>query len=124
MRFLPTSLHGVVDYLVAVLLLAAPYLLGFADGTAAQWVPMALGAATIAYSLLTRYELGLLPVIPMPAHLALDALNGIILAASPWVFGFHDRIYLPHLVVGLFEILASLLTRTQPRSSQSGRIAS
>ena len=113
MRFLPTNIHGIVDYVVAVLLLLAPSLLGFADGTAAQWVPMVLGAATIVYSLFTRYEWAVARLIPMPGHLALDALNGIILASSPWVFGFHDRVYLPHLVVGLFEIVASLITRTR-----------
>ena len=119
MRIIGTRLHGFLDYLVGLVLIAAPFLLGFADGGAAEYVPVALGAAAIVYSLLTDYELGLVRIIPMPLHLGLDALSGIVLAASPWLFGFADRIYLPHLLLGLFEIAASLMTRTRADSSQA-----
>jgi hypothetical protein len=74
MRFLPTRAHGVLDYLVGLLLVASPWLFGFADGpAAARGAPIALGAGALLYSLLTDYELGLLRVVPMPGHLLLDA---------------------------------------------------
>ena len=38
MRFLPTRVHGVIDYLWGVALIATPWLFGFANGGAAQWV--------------------------------------------------------------------------------------
>src|SRR5690554_1548903 len=72
MRFLSTRTHGVLDYLVGALLILAPFIFGFADGGAAQWVPIVLGAGAIAYSLVTRYELGAVKLLPMPAHLGLD----------------------------------------------------
>ncbi len=37
MRFLPTRVHGVIDYLWGVALIATPWLFGFANGGAAQW---------------------------------------------------------------------------------------
>ena len=114
MRFIPTRIHGVLDYLVGALLIAAPYLFGFATGGAKQWLPMILGLGAIGYSLLTRYELGLVPVISMPGHLWLDALSGALLAVSPWLFGFSGEVYAPHVLVGLFEIGAALMTRTAP----------
>jgi hypothetical protein len=116
MRFIPTRVHGMLDYGVGLVLILAPYLLGFADGTAAQVVPQALGLGAILYALLTDYELGALRVIPMPVHLLLDAASGLLLAASPWLFGFADRVWLPHLIFGLFEIGASLTTRTVPET--------
>ncbi|MGE0755725.1 MAG: hypothetical protein AB7F89_16655 [Pirellulaceae bacterium] len=119
MRILPTSVHAVVDYLVGILLIAAPWLLGFANGGPAQIVPVALGIAVILYSLLTAYELGLWPVIPMSGHLALDAAGGIFLAASPWLFQFSDVIWWPHVVVGVGEVLAAVLTETAPRHVRS-----
>lgn len=114
MRIIPTKTHAVLDYLVALLLIAAPWLLGFAEGGAETWIPVILGAATILYSLFTDYEGGVSRSLAMPAHLGLDLAAGALLALSPWLFGFADEVYLPHLVVGLFEIVASLVSRTVP----------
>lgn len=116
MRFIPSRLHGMADYTTGLLLLAAPYLLGFADGGAAQYVPMILGAATIGMSLFTDYELALSRRIPLPVHLTVDVATGVLLAASPWLFGFADRVFWPHLVVGLLEIGAGLMSRTVPET--------
>ena len=113
MRFMNTRMHGFADYLVGVVLILAPYILGFADGSAAQWVPQILGAAAIVYSLLTDYELGVVRVIPMPVHLGLDFASGLVLLASPWLFGFADLIAWPHVLFGLIEIGASLMTQTR-----------
>ena len=118
-QVIPTRIHGMIDYATGVLLLAAPYLFGFADGSAAQWVPMVLGIATIGASLMTRYELGVYGLIPMPMHLMLDGGSAIFLIASPWLFGFADRIYWPHVMVGLFELVIGVLRRTQPQRGPS-----
>ena len=83
MRFIPTRVHGVLDYLTAGVLIAGPSLLRFRQNGMQRRLPIALGAGTIGYSLLTDYELGLFMVIPMPMNLALDAANGALLAASP-----------------------------------------
>jgi hypothetical protein len=114
MRFISTRIHGVLDFVMGLLLLTAPYALGFADGTAAQYVPQALGAAMLGAALLTDYELGLIRVIPMSVHLTLDLASGALLAASPWLFGFADRLHWPHLILGLLEVGAALTTRRVP----------
>lgn len=114
MRVIPTRVHGVIDYLMGALLIIAPWIFGFADGGAEQWVPIILGAGTIVYSLLTNSELGVARVIPMPTHLLIDLVAGVLLAASPWIFGFSDDVYWPHLILGLLEIGATLMTQTRP----------
>ncbi|MGF9758021.1 SPW repeat protein [Microvirga sp. 0TCS3.31] len=120
MRFIPTGIHGVIDYLTGLLLVVAPFVLGFADGGAAQWVPIILGAAILGMSLMTDYELSLAKVIPMPLHLGVDALGGLLLAASPWLFGFADQVFWPHLIIGLMEIGVSLMTHTVPDTAEVG----
>ena len=117
LRFISTRTHGVLDYVVGALLIVVPYILGFADGTAAQWVPQVLGLVAIGGALMTDYELGVMRVIPMPVHLGIDVASGVLLAASPWLFGFSDRVFWPHLVVGLMEIGAGLTTRTVPEDA-------
>jgi len=114
MRIIPTRVHGMLDYLVGILLIAAPWIFDFGDGGAKTWVPVVLGAGAIVYSLLTDYELGLARVISMPVHLLLDLGSGIILAVSPWLFGFSDEVKWPHLIIGLFEIGAAVMSQTHP----------
>ena len=114
MRFLPTRVHGAIDYLWGAALMATPWLFGFADGGPAQWVAFLFGAGAILYSLATDYELGAIRLFPMPMHLAFDAVAGALLAASPWLFGFADRVVGPHLAFGLFSVAASLTTHTRP----------
>ncbi|HEU0076833.1 MAG TPA: SPW repeat protein [Longimicrobiaceae bacterium] len=111
---LSTRVHGVLDYLVGALLAASPWLLGFARGGAETWVPVVVGAGVVAYSLFTDYELGMVRRLQMGVHLWLDGIGGVVLAASPWVLGFDDRVWVPHLALGLFEVAAALLTDTIP----------
>lgn len=103
--------HAVLDYLVGVLLIAAPWILGFADDTAATIVPVALGASTILYSLITNYEYSFARILPFNVHLIIDFIAGVLLIASPWLFNFSDHVYLPHVIVGAAELGAVLMTR-------------
>ncbi len=111
MRIIPTRIHGFFDYGVALLLIVSPWILGFADGGAEQWVPVTLGIFVIVYSLVTDYELSVARMLSTPAHLGLDIAGGAVLALSPWLFGFADEVWAPHLIFGILEIGASLLTQ-------------
>src|SRR5690606_33928173 len=90
MKIIDTKTHGYLDYLVGILLIAAPWLFNFYEGGIESWVPIILGAGTIIYSLITDYELGAVGMIGMKAHLTIDLVAGIFLAVSPWLFGFSD----------------------------------
>lgn len=112
MRIIPRNVHGILDYVVGLLLIAAPFLLGFADVEAARNIAIAIGCAVLVYSLFTAYELGAVKAIPFSTHLWLDAASGLLLLVSPWLFGFADQVVWPHVVVGLLEIGAAFMTRT------------
>lgn len=114
MRFISTRAHGVIDYASGLLLILAPYLFGFANGGAAQLVPQILGVVAVAMALLTDYELGAVRLVPMPTHLVMDIAIGVLLALSPWLFGFAGFVFWPHLILGIAEIGAGLTTRTRP----------
>jgi hypothetical protein len=119
MKFIDSKTHGYLDYIVGLLLIAAPWLLGFYRGGAETWVPVTVGTGAILYSLFTDYELSASRRIPFGTHLTLDMLGGIILAVSPWLFNFDDHVYLPHLIAGILEIgVASFTRRTTTTHSQ------
>ena len=124
MRFIPTKIHAVLDYVVAVALILAPTIFMFEEvGGAAVIIPRVLGVGLILYSLFTRYELGLVKVIGMPVHLIFDVLASVVLILSPFLFGFSDEApnaWLPHIVVGVAVILVVLCSKSQPGASVSG----
>ncbi len=117
MRFVPTRIHGIVDWIMGVLLIALPWIFGFARGGAETWLPVALGIAGLAVTFFTDHEYGVVRKIPMIGHLWVDGLSGLLLAAAPWVFGFADVVWIPHLVLGLTEFIAALVTKTAPSNT-------
>lgn len=121
MRIISTHTHGMIDYIVGVILILAPWLLGFAAGGAETWVPVIIGSAVILYSLITDYEMGISRQISMDTHLTLDAILGIILAVSPWLFGFALLIWVPHLILGAAAFLVSLMTERAPSPERRTR---
>lgn len=124
MRIIPTQVHGILDYVVGALLIVAPWLFGFAAGGAETWLPVILGAGEILYSLVTDYELGIARALSMSGHLGLDLAAGLLLAVSPWLFGFAGAVWGPHLVIGAAIVLVSLMTERVPahhRSETHGR---
>jgi hypothetical protein len=109
---LSTKVHAYLDYLMGLLLILLP--LHPAIPEAASTLLVILGAGVILYSLITDYELGLLKILAMKTHLVLDILGGLLLAVSPWLFGFSDQLIWPFLVLGIFEIGAGLFTARKP----------
>jgi hypothetical protein len=112
MRFVPTRIHGFVDYAMGAVLIAASLLTGGGAHTLASWLPVILGAGLIAYSLATDYELGMIRLIPMRTHLVLDAAGGVVLVLFALLSGRHGAGLLVPLVLGLLEIGSALVTRT------------
>ena len=120
-RFVPTWLHGIFDYIGGIGLIAAPFVFGFYYvGGIAVILPMVLGVGLILYSLLTDYERGIpaLKFIPMPVHLVLDFAASALLAASPFMFGFWKlapNVWLPHVIAGVGVIVLVLVSQTRPQ---------
>ena len=113
-RFLPTRVHGILDYFWSILLAGMPWLLGYSRGGAETWVPAGFAAGAVVYSLLTDYELGAVHVLSMRVHLLLDVVGGALLALSPWLLDLGDPARIVHVGFGLFSILAGLMTETRP----------
>ena len=113
MKIISTRMHGVLDYLTAGALMLTPRALNWSTGITRMMTGAALG--TIGYSALTNYELGLAWVLPMRAHLALDALSAALFCGGPLLFPdekAHVRISLAG--IGVFELAVTLLSEARP----------
>ena len=112
-RPVDATLHGVLDYTAgATLLTVLPKLAGI-EGTRSARQIRAAGAIHTGYSALTDYPLGVAKAIPYKAHLALDALGAVALAATPFLTGqFRKgrRHWLPHVALALAELSSLALS--------------
>jgi hypothetical protein len=125
LRVVPTSVHSAVDHVVGPALIAAPELLRLSRTSPEGIVPRVNGVAASVYSNLTDYELSLKNVIPMRLHLALDALAGATLATVPLATGARRRgvrHWLPHTLVGAFEVAMAVTTRQEAPHSRLRRL--
>lgn len=110
MKFLNTKIHAIIDYVSALSLLILPWIAGFNDVPAATWIVISVGMMLLTLSFFTNYEGGIIGAVSMRIHLIIDMVTGLAVACSPWLFGFSDQVYLPHLIFGLFEAVAALAT--------------
>ena len=112
-RPIDSTLHGVVDYAAgAALTTVFPKLAGIEGTRSARQIRTA-GAVHAGYSTLTDYPLGLVKVLPFQAHLAMDALGALALAATPFVTGQYKEgpdQWVPHVALCLFELASLAMT--------------
>jgi hypothetical protein len=112
-RPIDSTLHGVVDYAAgATLTTVFPRLAGVEGTRSARQIRTA-GALHAGYSTLTDYPLGILKVLPFQAHLAMDALGALALAATPFVTGQYKEgpdQWVPHVALCLFELASLAMT--------------
>lgn len=100
MKIISPFLHGCIDYLAVLLIVAIPDRLGLA-GLSADLVYGAAGVFLLL-GLFTNMPLGALQLVPFRVHGAVEALSVLALAGAPWLFGFADQ----PLARNLFLVLA------------------
>ena len=112
-RPVDSTLHGVVDYTAgATLLTLFPKQAGIEGTRSARQVRIA-AAIHAGYSTLTDYPLGVVKVLPFKAHLALDAVGALALAATPFITGQYKKgrkQWVPHVALCLFELGSLAIT--------------
>jgi hypothetical protein len=75
-----------------------------------------VGVVVLAVSMLTRYPLGVVKVLPFTVHSAGDYLAAALLIVAPFALGFSDSdggLTAFYVVAGLAVLAASLVTNYQ-----------
>jgi hypothetical protein len=113
---IPLNAHAMIEPLMAILIIAAPWIFGFSDVDDAKTVCIVVGAIMLAAGAMTRWRYSLVKAIPLPMHFATDLLLGAFLILSPFIFGFDDQGGAARftIIVGALEIVTAIGTRWEP----------
>jgi hypothetical protein len=109
MKFISPKIHGIIDLLVVVFLLASPTFFGF-TGFLANFT-YALAGIHLLLTLLTRYAVGIIKVIPFYLHGSIEFIVGDVLIAFGYTL-FKDDIAgkLFYIIFGTVILLTWLCT--------------
>jgi hypothetical protein len=112
---IPAFVHGAIEYLAAILLIAAPFLLSFDSGTATA-VSIIAGVLVLIVAASTAMSTGLIKSIPVATHVVLDFLLVGLLIASPFLFGFSGDATATafFIALGVVHLLVTIATRFIP----------
>ena len=80
-KVISSKTHGIIDYIVAPALMVVPRMLRWPARVTN--LLMSVGIFHLLYSMLTKYELGVVKVLPYKGHLALDGVLAAGTLASP-----------------------------------------
>ena len=122
-KLLPAWFHAVADYAVGILLIVVALAADGSTGVTATGV--VVGAVVLLVSVLTRYPLGIVKVLPFTVHAAGDYLAAALLIVAPFVLNFADAesgLAVFYVVMGVAVLAVSLITNYQysPKRERDG----
>jgi len=85
----PLFAHGLLEYGIGILAIAAPFLFSF-DHNGAIALSVLMGAAILVLGGLTDGPTGIVRNLPVASHVVLDVVVGVVLVVAPFVFGFTE----------------------------------
>jgi len=109
------GVHGILDYVLGVTLVAAPFVLGF-DSDTATTVCVVAGIAELGVAMTTAWSRGIIKLIPPAVHGVIDYIFVVALITAPFIFGFSadDTATAFFVIVGIGGLALVAATRFVP----------
>jgi hypothetical protein len=119
---IPVTLHGIIEYLAAVLCIAAPFVFSF-DSDSATAAAIVIGVVVLAVAATTSGPTSLVDSLPVLVHVVLDFILAGVLIAAPFVFDFREdgTATAFFIVLGVAHLLITIGTRFDKRRTQTAR---
>ncbi len=114
-KFLPAWFHAIADYAVGGLLIVAALLTTSAPDKAVA-TGVVVGVVVLVVSMLTKYPLGVVKVLPFTIHSAGDYLAAVLLIIAPFALGFSGSsggLAAFYIIAGVAVLAVSLITNYQ-----------
>jgi len=122
-RPIALNTHAMLEPLMAVLIIVAPWLFGFSEVDDAKTICIVVGIVMLLAGAMTRWRYSLVKLIPLRVHFMTDLLIAAVLILSPFVFGFSDEGGATRfmIIIGVLEAITALSTRWDPAEADAGR---
>ena len=119
---IPRFVHGLIEYVAAVALFGAPFVLAF-ESNAATAASIVAAVVVLVVAACTDGPTSLVNQIPIPVHFTLDWLLAVALIAIPFAAGFSDETEptVFFIALGVFHLLVTIGTRFRPREAERQR---
>lgn len=105
---IPRFFHGVVEYIVGIFFVAAPFMFSY-ENSYAIGVSIAIGVLVLVMAAATTGPSSLINSIPVTVHAGVDYALAALLIAGPFIFGFNDEGG-PTAVFIIFGVVHLLMT--------------
>jgi SPW repeat len=105
-------LHGFIDYPLALIIAALPWVLGL--NASAVGLGLLVGAIMLAMSIFTAYPAGLGKAIRFRHHRTIELTLAVFLLASPWLFQFSGEPRSRNYELAIGVVIATLALLTHP----------
>jgi len=113
--FIPTTVYGVLNYILSLTLIASPWIFGLADiSSAALFIPIYIGWLQLIMAIFVDNETGFVKRFPMQIHLVLHVFMGFFLLVSPWLYTFSSKAFWPELLLGGLLFCLGIFTKKSP----------
>ena len=109
---IPRFVHGILEYLLGVLFIAAPFLFDFKSG-AATGMSVAVGVLILIFAAVSDGPVSLVNQLPVVLHVAMLYLLSIFLIAAPFLLGFSGEAAPRNffIISGVWLLLITIGTR-------------
>jgi len=118
MKIINSKVHGILDYLTVVFLAASPTLFDM-EGDLRTFTYI-LAAVHLLLTVLTRFELGIIKVIPFPIHGIIEILVAVSLAGVSLYFNQQDNMKGFYYYIWLAVVIALVFLLTDFKNNEAG----
>ena len=108
MKILNSSIHGIIDYLVVIFLLASPSLFNLSEDIALY--TYILAGVHFGLTILTNFKYGIIKVIPFKVHGIIEYVVGAALIAAAFILNLEGVDKTFTIGFGVAVLVTALIT--------------
>jgi hypothetical protein len=114
MRVIGIWSHGVIDYLMVIILAIAPSVAGFTGRQAT--ICYVLAVLHFLLTFVTRFPFGVLKVLSFTLHGSVELLVGVLVIILPWLAGFSAGVNSRNFFVAIGVLILIIWALTDYRN--------